>query len=54
MRQAKLIIAGIRTKELCMGFDSYSDSAVAVFGFPAINGARRWIRFPGFHFNRRR
>ncbi len=23
---------------------------VAVFGFPAINGARRWIRFPGFSF----
>jgi len=23
---------------------------LAVFGFPAINGARRWIRFPGFSF----
>ncbi|MGI9035229.1 MAG: putative lipid II flippase FtsW [Pyrinomonadaceae bacterium] len=23
---------------------------VAVFGFPAINGARRWIRFPGMSF----
>lgn len=23
---------------------------IAVFGFPAINGARRWIRFPGFSF----
>src|SRR6476661_128535 len=23
---------------------------LAVFGFPSINGARRWIRFPGFSF----
>lgn len=23
---------------------------IAVFGFPAINGARRWIRFPGISF----
>ena len=23
---------------------------LVVFGFPAINGARRWIRFPGFSF----
>lgn len=23
---------------------------IAVYGFPAINGARRWIRFPGFSF----
>jgi len=23
---------------------------LSVFGFPAINGARRWIRFPGFSF----
>jgi cell division protein FtsW len=23
---------------------------IAVFAFPAINGARRWIRFPGFSF----
>jgi cell division protein FtsW len=23
---------------------------LTVFGFPAINGARRWIRFPGFSF----
>src|SRR5947209_20336636 len=23
---------------------------LAVFGFPAINGARRWIRFAGFSF----
>ena len=23
---------------------------ISVFGFPAINGARRWIRFPGVSF----
>ncbi len=23
---------------------------ISVYGFPAINGARRWIRFPGFSF----
>ena len=26
---------------------------IAVFGFPAINGARRWIRFGGFSFQPR-
>ena len=40
--QNKYVVFGI------LGFTSLL--LIAVYGFPAINGARRWIRFPGMSF----
>ncbi len=40
--QNKYVVFGI------LGFTSML--LIAVYGFPAINGARRWIRFPGVSF----
>ena len=40
--QNKYVVFGI------LGFTSLL--LIAVYGFPAINGARRWIRFPGVSF----
>ena len=40
--QNKYVVFGILTVTVIL--------LLAVFGFPAINGARRWIRLPGFSF----
>lgn len=40
--QNKLVVLGILAVTAIL--------LIAVYGFPPINGARRWIRFPGFSF----
>src|SRR5215204_3885187 len=40
--QKKLVVLGILSVTAIL--------LIAVYGFPAINGARRWIRFPGVSF----
>ncbi len=40
--QHKLVVYGILAVTVCL--------LIAVFAFPEINGARRWIRFPGISF----